>query len=749
MSEILGKYKYHFLIFALLAVMVTIVGIRVGFMPAKECPIIPKPNSISGNHEQISCKGISKIIASEELAQGINQQCSDLLSNYISGDSTDGIDLYLSKDESFTHEQYKLDINEQGIFISANKGAGYFYALQSLKQLLSINKNYLPSISIKDNPRFKWRGLHLDVSRHFYGVDKIKEILDWMAFYKMNRFHWHLVDDQGWRIEIKKYPELTSIGSVRTETDGSTYGPFYYTHEQIIDVVQYASDRHIEVIPEIELPGHSTSALAAYPKLGCQEKNIEVGNTWGVYDDVFCAGKEETFSFLEDVLTEVMGMFPCQYIHIGADECPKSRWIECSKCQRRIQDNQLKDEYELQAYFVERIADFLKEHNKKLIGWDEILQGYLAKDAVVMSWHGIECGEIAVRGGNPAIMTPREEMYFDKYQGDSEAEPLAIGGYIPLKTVYDCEPMPERLSKAEEQLVLGVQANLWTEHIHTEAHLDYMLMPRMQALAEVAWTNGDKKNWKGFQQRLLQHYPILDKQGVNYHIALPEGVSNTEVITSNEKLCFKVSDPNVNMYLKQNGKPAEIFNGKYKATQSEVIEVYSQLPGGKKSTSRKINIRKMAPLKVVNPEGVKGPGLRCRWTKAEMKTETEVMDYQWQNSIKVKDPSKARDCLHSGEKGVITLSGYVKVPKTGVYEFEGHPDWLRIDQQLVMDNSQNSKRIMYRGQIALQKGWHRIQAVYLIRDFLSMPDSKIKTDLRWRMKSREWENIKYNCYDAN
>ncbi|MCG8579691.1 MAG: beta-N-acetylhexosaminidase, partial [Bacteroidales bacterium] len=402
MSGMLGKYKFHLIIIAFLVVMITMLGTQMSNEEQRGAAIIPQPNALNYSDESIGFVGISKVVASDNISEESKRQVYKILVDNVVKGHSDGLVLYLEDDKSMGKEQYSLEIKEEGIFIFANTDNGFFYGFQSLKQLLAIHQNALPVLKITDNPRFSWRGLHLDVSRHFFGVDKIKEILDWMAFYKLNHFHWHLVDDQGWRIEIKNYPRLTTVGGVRTETDGSTYGPYFYTQEQIKDVVNYAAERHIEVVPEIELPGHSTAAIAAYPWLSCLKKELKVGNTWGVYEDVYCAGDDAAIEFMENVLTEVFELFPSHYVHIGADECPKGRWEQCPKCQERIKKEKLADEYELQAYFVERIADFLKENGKALIGWDEILQGYLAEDAVVMSWHGIECGEIAARGGNPA-----------------------------------------------------------------------------------------------------------------------------------------------------------------------------------------------------------------------------------------------------------------------------------------------------------------------------------------------------------
>ncbi|MCL3779008.1 hypothetical protein EMN47_01275 [Prolixibacteraceae bacterium JC049] len=653
--------------------------------------------------------------------------------------------VFLKTDKELKAEEYKVRINDKGITVKASGDKGFFYALQSLRQVNETrgNLNNLSHGKWHDYPRFNWRGLHLDVSRHFYGVEKIKELLDWMAFYKMNRFHWHLVDDQGWRIEIKKYPLLTSIGSVRTETEGATYGPFFYTQEEIKEVVKYAADRYIEVIPEIELPGHTTSVLAAYPSLSCTSKKMRTGNVWGVYPDVYCAGKETAFHFLENILDEVVELFPAEYIHIGGDECPKDRWNECPKCQHRIKTEKLKNESELQAYFIKRIADFLKGKDRKIIGWDEIMEGNLADDAVVMSWHGTECGEIAVRNGNPAIMTPRDYVYFDKYQGDKQNEPLAIGGYIPLKKVYSLNPMPEGLSKKEQSLVLGVQCNLWTEHVKTEEHLEYMLMPRMVALAETAWSSEESKDWVQFENNLKAHYAIFDKWGINYHIPIPQGESNHIVILNKKQLNFSSQDGEIMIAI--NGGNPEKLKNPFWVDNSQDLTLFTQLESGKTSHKREIRVEKVKPLKSVVPEMLQGPGLRAEWLVTD-KNESSLNLSDWKNTIKVKEPADARKLLANNQEGFIRLSGYIKVPETAVYSFQGHPEWLKVDEHNLLECKNRAKRIIYSDQVALEKGWHKIEALFRVQKYLSMPASKVKTTLEWKWGNNSWSSIKSNCF---
>jgi len=432
-------------------------------------------------------------------------------------------------------EGYEIEVNEQAVVLRAADSAGFLYAVQSIRQLLppeietqSLVKDILwqiPSIKINDSPRFPWRGLHLDVGRYYFPVNFIKRFIDLMALFKMNTFHWHLTEDQGWRIEIKKYPKLIEVGSRRSATpfpadrgmlDGHSYIG-YYTQEQIQEVVAYAAQRCITVVPEIEMPGHACAALASYPELGCTGGPYQVRTFWGVEDDVFCAGNEQVFTFLEDVLGEVLELFPGPFIHIGGDECPKVRWAACPKCQARIQQEGLKDEHELQSYFIRRIERFLNSKSRRLIGWDEILEGGLAPGATVMSWRGIEGGIEAAREGHDVVMSPTDNCYLDYYQSDDyEKEPPAIGGVLTLETVYEYEPVPQALTPNQAIHVLGAQGNVWSEYIPTPALVEYMAYPRACALAEVTWSPAEARDWIDFNQRLKEQLKRLDQLGVNY-----------------------------------------------------------------------------------------------------------------------------------------------------------------------------------------------------------------------------------------
>ncbi|MDR1414593.1 MAG: beta-N-acetylhexosaminidase [Odoribacteraceae bacterium] len=425
----------------------------------------------------------------------------------------------LTVDASLGEEAYTLIARKKSVDITAGSARGIFYAFQTLRQLLPAgveSGEAAPSISIQnvaieDEPRLAYRGMMLDVARHFFPVEDVKTYIDMLALHKINRFHWHLTDDQGWRIEIKKYPRLTEIGSTRPETvigkntgnyDGIPHGGFY-TREQIQEVVQYAADRFITVIPEIELPGHALAALAAYPELGCTGGPYNVATWWGVFNEVFCAGNEQTFAFLEGVLEEVIPLFPSEYIHIGGDECPKVRWKACRKCQARIKAEGLADEHELQSYFVQRMERFLNARGKKIIGWDEILEGGISKTATVMSWRGTKGGIEAAKLGNRVVMSPNSHAYFDYYQSkDTKNEPYAIGGFVPLSKVYSLDPT-EGLDEQEASMIYGAQANLWTEYISDIRHVQYMTLPRMAALAEVAWTPQSLREYNDFLKRAI------------------------------------------------------------------------------------------------------------------------------------------------------------------------------------------------------------------------------------------------------
>ncbi len=445
-------------------------------------------------------------------------------------------------------ESYQLIVDPKFVRITANAHAGTFYGMQSLLQLLPVNfkpqtsnlKFVIPSVVIEDEPRFAYRGMHLDVSRHFFPVSFIKQYIDYLALHKLNTFHWHLTDDQGWRIEIKKYPKLTSVGGWRNGTiigrypgkgnDSIRYGGFY-TQQEVKEVVEYAAERFITVIPEIEMPGHASAAIAAYPELSCfpeedtkvakgtawagSTKGKQVQQAWGVFDDVFCSGKEKTFALLQDVLDEVVPLFPSKIIHIGGDECPKANWKRCTNCQQRMKDQGLKDEHELQSYFIQRIEKYLNNKGKQIIGWDEILEGGLAPNASVMSWRGEKGGIEAAKQHHNVVMTPQAWCYFDHSQSRNE-DSVTIGGFNPIEKTYKFEPVPSALSAEESKYILGGQANLWTEYVKNTRKVEYQVFPRMAALSEVLWTPKEQRDSADFEKRLETQFKRFDRWKANY-----------------------------------------------------------------------------------------------------------------------------------------------------------------------------------------------------------------------------------------
>ena len=521
-----------------------------------QCSLIPQPNELKTNAGHFAFNQSTVFYVSPELDKNslsiIDSFAQNL--NAISGfqttsqplEGTEALpkkNIVFKANKDIVPEGYELSIQPDAVIIQASDRSGIFYAIQTLKQLLptaiygdqptSDAQWTLPCMEIKDAPRFGYRGLHIDVARHFFPKEEMKKILDLMALHKQNTLHWHLTDDQGWRIEIKKYPRLTEIGSIRNKTmirkewdnyDTTPYGGFY-TQEDIKEVVKYAEERCINIIPEVDLPGHMMAALAAYPDLGCTGGPYEVSGQWGVRDDVLCPGKEKTFTFIEDVLTEVMELFPSEYIHIGGDECPKVRWEKCPKCQARIKAEGLKAndkhkaEFFLQSYVTARVEKFLNDHGRKIIGWDEIREGGLSKTATLMVWHDPGIAREAIRHGNKVIMTPFESTYLIRQEGPHPEGPeyeMATFSTIPLQKVYNMNPIPKGLTPEQEKNILGVQGSCWSEYMTTLAKWQYMVFPRMFALAELGWTQPDRKDFTDFKRRLDRHKPFLDALKINY-----------------------------------------------------------------------------------------------------------------------------------------------------------------------------------------------------------------------------------------
>ena len=529
----------------LLAIMITLFGLSMQAQTKSDLNLVPVPEKIKVNSGQFVIRSNTSIVLSSDNQEMKNAVAvfNNLLSKAagfrlqitVSPAASNAIVCKINPSIS-NDEGYKLSVQKELIVLEAKTPQGIFYGMQTLRQLLpfQIERPYLsntawtvPCVEIEDAPRFAYRGLMLDVCRHFMPKEFIFKFIDMLAYHKMNTFHWHLTDDQGWRIEIKQYPKLTQIGAFRNRTlegryaspekrkwDNTRYGGFY-TQDDIKEIIAYAQKRFVTIIPEIEMPGHAVAALASYPELSCSGGPFEVEGIWGVFNDIYCP-KDETFTFLENVLSEVIDLFPSQYIHIGGDEAPKLRWQNCAHCQDLIKKEGLKDEHELQSYFIKRIEKFVESKGKRIIGWDEILEGGLAPNATVMSWRGEAGGIEAAKQDHDVIMAPNTYCYLDYYQADPKTQPLAIGGFVPLWRTYSYNPVPASLSPTEAKHILGVQGNVWTEYIPDAKQAEYMAYPRGAAIAEIGWSPQSLRNYTDFKQRIIQQFKRYDGIGWNY-----------------------------------------------------------------------------------------------------------------------------------------------------------------------------------------------------------------------------------------
>jgi len=627
-------------------------------------------------------------------------------------------------------EQYVLEVTPQAVTVAAPTHAGLFYGLQTLRQLLPIggeSPRALPAVRIEDVPRFAYRGMHLDVGRHFFPVEFVKRYIDLMAMYKMNTFHWHLTEDQGWRIQIEKYPRLTEVGACRKETileknfdpyvgDATPYCGFY-TQDEVREVVAHARSRYVTVIPEIEMPGHSLAALAAYPEYACTPGPFEVATTWGVHEDIYCP-TEETFGFLRDVLSEVMDLFPGRYIHIGGDEAPKARWEESEIAQEIIRREGLADEHELQSYFVSRIEQFLLQHDRRLIGWDEILEGGLAPEATVMSWRGTVGGIEAAKQGHDVIMTPWSDVYFDYYQGDPTFEPLAIGGFLPLEQVYGFEPVPDELTPTEARHVLGAQGNVWTEYMKTTDYVEYMVFPRLLALSEVVWSPRSARNWDHFVTRLPRQFRVLDEFGVNYRVPPVLGLEEDR-ITLDDTITVTLGTltPGAEIRYTLDGSDPTAASARYAGPLSLAVTpdgasvtVRAFLANGRASPARSATFRRttLQPPAAVDPASLQA-GLRYLYFEADVERVDALVNHG-AVAVGVADdvtiPADARD-EHMG----LVFSGYVKIDRDGIYTFHLASDdgsTLHVGDRLVVNNDGPHGPSTRRGEIALATGYHPI-----------------------------------------
>lgn len=654
--------------------------------------------------------------------------------------------ILLSLDSSLdvpNDEGYSLEVSKDAVKVVAKTTQGLFYGMQSFLQLLPAEIEspskvngiawQAPAVSIKDAPRFGYRGIMLDPCRHFMPAENVKKYIDVLSLFKINRIHWHLTDDQGWRIEIKKYPKLTEIGSKRIDGEGTEYGG-YYTQEEIKDIVKYAADHFITVVPELELPGHEMAAIAAYPNLSCKGEPGTPRIIWGVEDIVMCPGKEDMFTFLQDVIDEMVPLFPSEYFHIGGDECPKTSWKNCPLCQKRIKAEGLKAdgkhsaEEKLQSYVIQRMEKYLETKGKKIIGWDEILEGGLAPSATVMSWRGEEGGIAAALMDHTVIMTPGGNgMYLDAYQGDPKIEPVTIGGYTLLEKTYSYNPIPDTLAAmGKSDYILGVQGNTWSEYMYDEAKRDYMIFPRILAVAEIGWTNLDRKDYKDFERRIENAYVRLDGHAINYHIPLPEqpnGSCNFVAFTDKASLEFKTTRPIKMVYTLDGSEPtpaSTAYTAPIEISETTTLKIASVLPSGKMSPVRTIQVEKqsLAPAKEVAQTT---PGLNMEVTDGMYLNvkELEAAKKETKKSV-IKDLKEIRSVVETSEsmRGVnqyaAVATGYVNIPEDGVYFISSDLEEVWIDGKLLVNNGGEVKRFSrHDNSVALAKGLHEIKAVFL------------------------------------
>ena len=654
--------------------------------------------------------------------------------------------ILLSLDSSLdvpNDEGYSLEVSKDAVKVVAKTTQGLFYGMQSFLQLLPAEIEspskvngiawQAPAVSIKDAPRFGYRGIMLDPCRHFMPAENVKKYIDVLSLFKINRIHWHLTDDQGWRIEIKKYPKLTEIGSKRIDGEGTEYGG-YYTQEEIKDIVKYAADHFITVVPELELPGHEMAAIAAYPNLSCKGEPGTPRIIWGVEDIVMCPGKEDMFTFLQDVIDEMVPLFPSEYFHIGGDECPKTSWKNCPLCQKRIKAEGLKAdgkhsaEEKLQSYVIQRMEKYLETKGKKIIGWDEILEGGLAPSATGMSWRGEEGGIAAALMDHTVIMTPGGNgMYLDAYQGDPKIEPVTIGGYTLLEKTYSYNPIPDTLAAmGKGDYILGVQGNTWSEYMYDEAKRDYMIFPRILAVAEIGWTNLDRKDYKDFERRIENAYVRLDGHAINYHIPLPEqpnGSCNFVAFTDKASLEFKTTRPIKMVYTLDGSEPtpaSTAYTAPIEITETTTLKIASVLPSGKMSPIRTIQVEKqsLAPAKEVAQTA---PGLNMEVTDGMYLNvkELEAAKKETKKSV-IKDLKEIRSVVETSEsmRGVnqyaAVATGYVNIPEDGVYFISSDLEEVWIDGKLLVNNGGEVKRFSrHDNSVALAKGLHEIKAVFL------------------------------------
>ena len=735
--------------------------------------IIPKPVHVELKKGSFVLSNDTKITCSDELIElgNLFVQQTELISALKPVVTTDVIEvnvIVLNLDKTIEEEEgYKLDISKEKIVISGKNKAGILYGAQTLIQLISSGIHSketikIPCVAVDDYPRFKWRGMHLDVSRHFFTVDEVKKYIDIIAIHKLNMFHWHLTDDQGWRIEIKKYPKLTEVGAWRedrrreiwniddeqrvTYDKTKAYYGGFYTQKEIKDVVQYAQVRNITVVPEIEMPGHSRAALVAYPELSCFGYDTKVasagyvGENWD-FSDPFCAGNDASFEFLENVLEEVIDLFPSEYIHIAGDECSKNRWSQCSKCQARIKTEGLKDELELQSYFIKRVEKYLNSKGRKIIGWQEILEGGMNPSAAIMPWRGESALEICVEAaqvGHEVIMTPSDYLYFN---AGWPAGNSISGLNMDLKNTYGYDPIPHGLEEKYQKSIIGLEACLWSEHTLTFKDVEYQVIPRIAALSEIAWTKQENKNWDDFSRRLNDVKAIYNKMDINYYIASPTGPADKTIFT--DKAVVKFDSPSADIVIKytiDGSLPTEKskeYVSEFVVEETTTVTAASFDQFGQKSKDLTVLFEKQDYRQgkiIENPQsGIKYKTFNKRFRSATLVGGTPVKTGVIE-TVRIVDKNKSK---HAG----LILDGYINIPEKAIYTFflaSKDGSILHINDRLIVDNDgfhrgedKEGNLIFKSEQVALDKGYQSFTIKYfdwgegeMLRLFMQGSDGK-------------------------
>ena len=762
------------LLFGLLAFSAAMLGVNPTSAIAANVNIIPIPVKTQTLKGEFVLP--RKVVIAYQTTEGKNiaQYMADKLKastgyEVILSEKKGNITIQITPSLKMAEEGYHLNVTAKGVTIKAKTAKGAFYGMQSFMQLLPAKiesptkvdgvKWVAQCCNIEDAPRFGYRGFHLDPCRHFITVENVKKQLDLMSMFKVNTMHFHLTEDQGWRIEIKKYPKLTTIGSIRTEGDGSSYGG-YYTQEQIKEIVDYAAKRYITVIPEIDLPGHMMAAISAYPNLSCKGEKWSLRTVWGVEDIVMCAGKEDMFNFLGDIFDEIAPLFPGKYFHIGGDECPKTSWKNCPTCQKRIKDEGLQTdgkhtaEDRLQSYVIKRVEKMLEQRGRKIIGWDEILEGGLSPNATVMSWRGTQGGIEAALQKHDVIMTPGSDgMYLDWYQGDSKIEPVTIPSTPKyLATTYNYNPVPDTIKTLGlAHHILGVQCNNWSEYMYTNAKMEYMMYPRAVALSEIAWSPLSKKNFEDFCRRLDANSIRLDEHHITYHIPLPEqpyGSCDKVVITKDTTVTFTTSRPVKMVYTLDGSTPtpsSTVYTAPIPVSGNTIIRIATVLPTGKMSKIRTVEVEKQAYAPAVKVEAPK-QGLKMKRIKGNFLkvSQLELADGTWEYADinNLEDIKKKQDddaaTLRGANNYAAIAEGYINIPEDGVYYLSSRFEQVWIDNKLVINNEGDVKAsTLNDSSVALAKGLHPIRIVFLSNIVGGWPSWWSKTSIEIRKDSEQ------------